>query len=197
MIVETNNGNANLIKGFKEADVEYPVATSLMYSIYKMLPNDTDSTVLLEDGDIDGFFFAFADDHFDYHTTNDIVENLDKNSLEHQGSYIMPLLKYYANADLSQVKSTEDYVYFDAAIVKFVAYPFSWIWPMLILSFIIFIGLIFYGMKKERLILASIGKGFVIFIASFNVSIPSCMLLFFIFRLLTQLIKYFISSTYI
>ncbi|MGK0212201.1 MAG: hypothetical protein ACI9D4_002544 [Polaribacter sp.] len=167
MIVETNNGNANLIKGFKEAGVEYPVATSLMYSIYKMLPNDTDSTVLREDGDIDGFFFAFVDDHFDYHTTNDIVENLDKNSLEHQGNYIMPLLKYYANADLSQVKSTEDYVYFDAAIVKFVAYPFSWIWPMLILSFIIFIGLIFYGKKKERLILASVGKGFVIFIASF------------------------------
>ena len=166
MIIETNRGNANLIKGFKEAGVDYPVATSLMYSIYKMLPNDTDSTVLREDGDIDGFFFAFIDDHFDYHTSNDTVENLDKNSLEHQGSYLVPLLKYYADADLTQVKATEDYVYFDAAIVKFIAYPFSWIWPMLILAFILFIVLVFYGIKNEKLALSTIGKGFLVFLIS-------------------------------
>jgi hypothetical protein len=166
MIVETNNGNANLIKGFKEAGVDYPVATSLMYSIYKMLPNDTDSTVLREDGDIDGFFFAFVDDHFDYHTANDTAENIDKSSLEHQGSYLMPLIKYYADADLSQVKATDDYVYFDAAIVKFMAYPFSWIWPMLILAFILFIGLIFYGKKKGKLKSTSVGKGFIVFLLS-------------------------------
>ena len=170
MIVETNGGNANLIKGFKEAGVDYPVATSLMYSIYKMLPNDTDSTILREDGDIDGFFFAFIDDHYDYHTVNDTAENIDKNSLEHQGSYLMPLLKYYANTDLSQVKATEDYVYFDAAIVKFIAYPFSWIWPMLILAFIVFIVLIFYGKKKGRLTRASVGKGFIAFFMSLILS---------------------------
>jgi hypothetical protein len=170
MIVETNGGNANLIKGFKEAGVDYPVATSLMYSIYLMLPNDTDSTVLREDGNIDGFFFAFIDDHFDYHTTNDTTENLDKNSLEHQGSYLMPLLKYYADADLSKVNATEDYVYFDAVFVKFMAYPFSWIWPMLILAFILFIGLIFYGSKKGKIKGATVGKGFVVFLVSLLLS---------------------------
>ena len=59
MIVETNQGNENLIKGFIAANPDFPVASSLMYSIYKMLPNDTDSTVLREEGDIDGLFFAF------------------------------------------------------------------------------------------------------------------------------------------
>jgi len=166
MIVETNGGNSNLIKGFKEAGVEYPVATSLMYSIYKLLPNDTDSTVLREDGDIDGFFFAFIDDHFDYHTINDSYERLDINSLEHQGAYIMPLLKYYANADLDAVKSEEDYVYFDMAIAKFIAYPFSWIWPMLILAVLVFVLLIFYGFKKERLSGKPIARGFGAFLLS-------------------------------
>ncbi len=166
MIVETNGGNAKLIKGFKEAGVEYPVATSLMYSIYKLLPNDTDSTVLREDGDIDGFFFAFIDDHFDYHTVNDKYENLDQNTLEHQGTYIMPLLKYYANADLSAVKSAEDYVYFDMAFAKFVAYPFSWIWPMLLLALIVFGVLLFYGIKKERLSGKHIARGFGVFLLS-------------------------------
>ena len=87
MIVETNGGNKNLIKAFMEADVTFPVASSLMYSIYKMLPNDTDSTVLREGADIDGFFFAFIDDHYDYHTANDTYDNLDVNTLQHQGEY--------------------------------------------------------------------------------------------------------------
>lgn len=166
MIVETNGGNANLIKGFQEAGVEYPVATSLMYSIYKMLPNDTDSTILREDGDIDGFFFAFIDDHYDYHTVNDTAENLDKNSLEHQGSYLMPLLTYYADADLTSVKSQEDYVYFDTAVATFIAYPFSWIWPMLILAIVLFVVLLVYGFNKKRLYKKAIGKGFGAFMLS-------------------------------
>lgn len=84
MLVETNRGNSNLIKGFMAAEPEYPVANSLAYSIYKMLPNDTDLTVFREDADIDGFNFAFIDDHFDYHTVRDNADRLDRNTLAHQ-----------------------------------------------------------------------------------------------------------------
>ena len=91
MLLETNRGNANLIREFIEANPKYPVANSLAYSIYKMLPNDTDLTVFREDGDIEGFNFAFIDDHFDYHTALDTHERLDKKTLAHQGSYLMPL----------------------------------------------------------------------------------------------------------
>ena len=63
MLIETNRGNGNLIKEFTNANPKYPVANSLAYSIYKMLPNDTDLTVFREDGDIEGFNFAFIDDH--------------------------------------------------------------------------------------------------------------------------------------
>ncbi|MDX1462582.1 MAG: M20/M25/M40 family metallo-hydrolase, partial [Marinirhabdus sp.] len=89
MILETNGGNANLVKAFLDANTEFPVASSLMYSVYKLLPNDTDSTVFREDGDIDSYFFAFIDDHFDYHTANDTIENLDINTLQHQGSHLL------------------------------------------------------------------------------------------------------------
>lgn len=184
MIVETNGGNANLIKSFMEADVTYPVATSLMYSIYKKLPNDTDSTILREDGDIDGFFFAFIDDHYDYHTINDTAENLDRNSLEHQGSYLMPLLTYYANADLSTVKASEDYVYFDIAVAKFVAYPFSWVWPMLILAIVLFVVLLVYGQRKKRLDKKAIGKGFGAFMLSLILGGGAMYLLWELIKLL-------------
>jgi hypothetical protein len=51
-----------MVKEFA-AETTFPVSNSLMYSIYKMLPNDTDLTVL-ENKSIQGYNFAFIDDHY-------------------------------------------------------------------------------------------------------------------------------------
>jgi hypothetical protein len=160
MIVETNGGNTNLIKAFAAADVCYPVASSLMYSVYKMLPNDTDSTIFREDGDIESMFFAFIDDHYDYHTANDTVENLDIETLQHQGSYLLPLLHYFAVSDLSSLKAEDDLVYVNMPLVTFIYYPFSWILPMLCLAFVLFFIIVGYGFSKHKLNLSGVLKGF-------------------------------------
>ena len=163
MIVETNGGNKNLIKAFMEADVKFPVASSLMYSIYKMLPNDTDSTVLREGADIDGFFFAFIDDHYDYHTANDTYDNLDVNTLQHQGEYLLPLVHYFGDSDLNQLKSLEDHVYINLPFFKMISYPFTWVFPMLLIVIIIFAGLIIYGFRKRVLTRNGVVRGFIPF----------------------------------
>ncbi len=170
MLMETNGGNKNLIQEFQKGNSKYPVATSLMYSIYKMLPNDTDLTVFREKGDIDGFNFAFIDDHFDYHTAQDNHERLDKNTLEHQGTYLIPLLNYFADADLSNLKSQEDYVYFNFPFIGMVYYPFSWIIPSLILVLLLFLGLLFYGLSQGKLNGKEIFKGFIPLLLSLIVS---------------------------
>ena len=170
MLLETNGGNKNLIQNFKKANPDYPVTTSLMYSIYKMLPNDTDLTVFREDGNIDGFNFAFIDDHFDYHTVQDSYERLDRKTLEHQGTYLMPLLSYFADADLTNLKSNEDYVYFNFPIIGMVIYPFSWIIPMLILVVLIFLGLLIYGISKQKIKTKQIFKGFIPLLLSLTIS---------------------------
>lgn len=160
MLIETNRGNGKLIKEFTEANPEYPVANSLVYSIYKMLPNDTDLTVFREDGDIEGFNFAFIDDHFDYHTVLDRADRLDMNTLAHQGSYLMPLLHYFSNADLGNLKSLNDDVYFNLPFFKFVSYPFEWIWPMFVIAVAAFLVLLVIGFKKKKLNIGGIFKGF-------------------------------------
>ncbi len=160
MLLETNQGNSSLIDGFIAANPHYPVANSLVYSIYKMLPNDTDLTVFREDGDIDGFNFAFIDDHFDYHTAKDTYERLDANTLAHQGAYLMPLLNYFSHADLTQLKSQKDLVYFNIPFFKLVSYPFKWIFPMLLGGIILFLILLTHGFRKKILNLKEIGKGF-------------------------------------
>jgi len=166
MIVETNGGNKNLIKAFIDADLKYPVASSLMYSVYKMLPNDTDSTVFREDGDIDSFFFAFIDDHYDYHSANDTFENLDRNTLQHQGEYLLPLIHYFSEADLSTLKAENDDVYVNVPVFKMISYPFSWAMPMLIFAIVLFIVLIFFGIYKRKLTGISMLKGFIPFLIS-------------------------------
>lgn len=163
MILETNQGNAKLLQAFKTANTPYPVASSLMYSVYKLLPNDTDSTIFREDADIDSFFFAFIDNHFNYHTANDNLQSLDWDSLAHQGSYLVPLLHYFSDANLSDLKSNIDYVYTNFPIIKILSYPFSWIFPMLILAIGIFGTLIAYGLQKKRLQPKTIFKGFLLF----------------------------------
>ena len=184
MIVETNGGNANLIKAFAAADVSYPVASSLMYSVYKMLPNDTDSTIFREDGDIESMFFAFIDDHYDYHTANDTVENLDIETLQHQGSYLLPLLHYFAVSDLSALKAKDDFVYVNMPLVTFIYYPFSWIFPMLCLAFILFFAVLGYGLSKQKLDLRGVVKGF----APLLLSLTICGILgFFGWKLLTNI----------
>ncbi|WP_418510558.1 M28 family peptidase [Corallibacter sp.] len=170
MLIETNQGNANLMKGFVAANPEFPVANSLAYSIYKMLPNDTDLTRFRADKDIDGFNFAFIDDHFDYHTALDTYDRLDRNTLEHQGSYLMPLLTYFADADLTNIKSTEDYIYFNVPLFKTVIYPFSWIIPMLIIALVLFIVLLVYGLKRKAMTISEIRKGYGAFFIALLVS---------------------------
>ena len=77
------------VDAFKAGKAPWSVSNSLMYSIYKMLPNDTDLTVFRENGKIQGFNFAFIDDHFDYHTSQDKYEHLDPKTLAHQGTCLL------------------------------------------------------------------------------------------------------------
>ena len=165
MLMETNKGNAGLVKEFAKADATYPVSNSLMYSIYKMLPNDTDLTVFREQGNVQGFNFAFIDDHFNYHTQQDDVAHLDKSTLKHQGSYLMPLLNYFSNADLNATASTEDDVYFTIPFT-FISYPFDWVLPMTLIAAGLLIILVFLGKAKRMLKLNDIMKGFFPFLGS-------------------------------
>lgn len=160
MLMETNDGNSKMVDAFKSGNAGYPVSNSLMYSIYKMLPNDTDLTVFREQGKIQGYNFAFIDSHFNYHTAQDTYENLDPKTLAHQGSYLFPLLKYFSNADLTDLNSTNDDIYFNVPF-GFVSYPFAWIIPMLIVAFGLFFIFVFVGLGKRAIRLDEIIKGFV------------------------------------
>ncbi len=156
---ETDGGNRAMIEGFAAADVPLPVTTSLHYEIYKMLPNDTDLSPFNQLAKINGFNFAFIDDHFNYHTRRDNPEHLSLNTLAHQTFQIHNMLKYFSNADLNQVKSSESMVYFTLPMIGLIYYP-GWVtWLLLGLFGAAFVYLLATAIKRQQISVGSISKG--------------------------------------
>lgn len=160
-LMETNGGNEMLVKALAEAKTPYPVANSFLYSVYKMLPNDTDLTVFREISDIDGFNFAFIDDFYDYHCSTDNYENIDINTVEHQGSYLMSMLDQFKNYDLNKIKSSKDYIYFNFPGLNLVYYPFSWSSTIFFAISCLFILSLIIGIKLKRLKIKNMLKAFI------------------------------------
>ncbi|MFT5145307.1 MAG: hypothetical protein ACI9H1_000012 [Polaribacter sp.] len=166
MLMETNGKNSKLLSEFLAAKPNFPAANSLMYSIYKKLPNDTDLTIFREDANINGFNFAFIGDHFDYHTAQDSYERLDKESLLHQADYFTSSLNYFSNSDLTNLTSEEDFVFVNFPIIKLATYPFSWVLPMIILCTVLFLILLFFGFSLNKIDIKGALKGFIPFVVS-------------------------------
>jgi hypothetical protein len=164
MLMETNGKNSTLLAEFLAAKPNFPAANSLMYSIYKKLPNDTDLTVFREDANINGFNFAFIGNHFDYHTAQDTYERLDRETLLHQADYFTTSLNYFANSNLENLNSDEDFVYVNFPFLKLLTYPFSWVMPMLIIAVVLFIVLLFFGFSLHKITLKGSLKGFIPFL---------------------------------
>jgi len=170
LLMETNGGNSKLLKAYAQANPQFTVGSSLMYSIYKMLPNDTDLTVFREQADIEGLNFAFIDDYYDYHTYQDSYENVDHNSMAHQATYLLPLLDYFADANLNNLKDTTDYVFVNLPLIDLLYYPFSWVLPMWILTFVMFVFLLMVAMRKQIITTKEVLQSFKPFLSSLVLS---------------------------
>lgn len=151
MLMETNSKNGKMLTEFIKANPSYPTTNSLAYSVYKLLPNDTDLTPMRESGNVNGFNFAFIDDHFDYHTAQDIWQRVDREALTHQADYLMKTLRYFANSDISNLNSESDRIFVNFPFVKLAHYPFSWNIPLFILATAILIILFVLGVRKNNL----------------------------------------------
>ncbi len=170
-LMETNGGNKQMVKEFAKAHPNYPIANSFLYSVYKMLPNDTDLTMFREIADIEGYNFAFIDDFFDYHCKTDNYQNVDINTVRHQGDYLMSLLNYFSEKDLDNIKSGEDYVFFNFPLFNMIYYPFSWVSPLFLLALLLIIILVWAGVKKNKLQLKKAFLSFVPYLIVLVISI--------------------------
>jgi len=163
---ETSEGNGWLIKEFIKAAPQ-PLAYSLIYNVYKLMPNDTDMTVFREGG-LAGLNFAFGIGLNAYHTTLDTPDNLDRSSLQHHGEYMLSLAKHFGGLNLDQTEQG-DRVYFNAMGSKMISYPESWAVWLLVAVALLFVGTVRHGISKKRLTIKGIAGGFLLALLSLAV----------------------------
>jgi hypothetical protein len=120
---ETGTGNRSVIRMLSK-NVDRPVGTSLVYEMYRRMPNDTDYTVYKRRG-VMGLNFAFADGVALYHSVLDDVDHLDLGSLQHHGDNAWGMLKALGERDLNTIFHREDAGYIDLFGTRLIHYPVS------------------------------------------------------------------------
>lgn len=148
IMFETSKNNGWFMNEFKKA-VPYPVAYSSVYDIYKNMPNDTDFTLYKKAGN-PGFNFALFSGVEAYHNGNDTPKNLSRQSLQHEGSYSLNLVKHFGNLPLKNIKQS-DAVYFTLTKNIFIMYSEKLAIPFAFLSFILLIIVFVLGLSKKLL----------------------------------------------
>ncbi|MBC7932657.1 MAG: M20/M25/M40 family metallo-hydrolase, partial [Rubrivivax sp.] len=158
---ETSDGNGALIRELGDA-APHTVASSLMYAVYKRLPNDTDMTVFKRAGAA-GLNFAYADRITGYHTALDSADELDERSLQHHGSYALSLARRFGGRDLGDLRS-RDAVYFNALGPFFVRYSEAWVVPLTTFVGALFIAVVLWGLRKKALSVGGMIAGLLAFL---------------------------------
>ena len=161
LMFETSEDNRLLIRELAGA-APHVVANSLMYAVYKRLPNDTDMTVFREAGAA-GLNFAYTDRITSYHTQLDNVEELDERSLQHHGSYALSLARRFGQLDLRETRGGGDAVYFNLLGALFVNYSEAWAVPLAAATTALFACLLFLGLKRRALSVGGMAAGFLAF----------------------------------
>ena len=146
---ETSEGNLPLLREFA-ASCPTPHASSLMYALYKTLPNDTDLTVFKNAG-MAGLNFAFVGRWPHYHSALDTPEHLDQRSLQQHGISALALSRRLLSADLAALTKPDkgEAIYFDLLGRVELLYPATLAWPLTALAVALFIGLLWRN-KNEK-----------------------------------------------
>lgn len=125
---ETGADNEALIRLFAGA-VPRPVASSLLFEVYRRMPNNTDYTIYKRAG-VTGFNFAFSRQASLYHSVRDDLAHVDRASLQHQGENALAVLLAAGAVPLESLEADGDASYVDVGTRRLLAWPASWNVPM-------------------------------------------------------------------
>ncbi len=131
LMFETNVGNRKMISLASSA-LARPTTNSIYYTIYTLLPNDTDFTVYKAHG-WPGVNFAIVGDAARYHTPADNFALASPGSLQHHGDNALEMVRALASSDL-ELRSISDAVFFDFLTLFIVRWPASWTLMLAILA---------------------------------------------------------------
>jgi hypothetical protein len=143
---ETGPGDLDIVRFYRGAPNVN--GTSLMVTVYRALPNDTDLSELAILGR-PALNFAFADGVDRYHTTQDNVSELNPGSIQHEGAQALAITRALANGPLPR-PTTGDAVFFDFPVLGLVLYPQGAALPLAALSAVLVVLTLVAIRRRER-----------------------------------------------
>jgi hypothetical protein len=181
IMFETSDNNGWLVAGLAGAAL-HPVTNSLLYEVYNHLPNETDLTVFKQAG-YAGMNFAYIGGLPYYHALADNVQQLDQDSLQHQGSTALALTRQFGNLDLNRPQS-RNAVYFDLFGSYLIHYSYGLVLPLSVLVGLLFVGMIIWGMRQKQLSVRGIAWGVLALLAAMISAVLIMSLIWFLISLL-------------
>ncbi len=148
LMFETSPGNGPLISTLGRA-VPRPVAYSFSYEVYRLMPNDTDFTVLRGKG-VPGLNFAYIHDPAAYHTAQDSIERLSLASLQHHGDAALALARAFGNQELPPRAGEPNAVYFNLLGPVFLRYSGFWVLPLALALVVATGAALALGLRRRR-----------------------------------------------
>lgn len=159
---ETSKKNKNVINLYKKADM--PFAYSLATAVYTVMPNFTDFSSVLEMGKA-GLNYAVLDNLYYYHTPADNYDSINKNSIQHYGSQLMPIIEAYTTdakyGDMNYFDADEDCVFFNILPNVLVVYSDTAAIVFAVVGSVAFAVAVYFMIKKGKVrakpVLAALG----------------------------------------
>lgn len=158
LMYETGSNNDWALRLYSHHAIRH-LTSSIFYTVYQQLPNDTDFTVFKRAG-YEGLNFAFIGHVALYHTPLDNSANLSVASLQDQGANGLASILALANANLSPAPDA-DAVYFDLFGREIVHWPGPWSQVLAILAALLLAGQIGWLIYSKRLLPRDLLWGFI------------------------------------
>jgi hypothetical protein len=162
-LFETSAGNGRLIRALGR-DAPHGRASSLAYEVYRLMPNDTDLTILKRGGAA-AMNFGFIGDSKSYHTPIDDAARLDRGSLQQHGENALALARNFGNADLGDLRAGDD-VFFNVLGGPIVHYPQWFGWLLCLVAAAAWIGIAVRGRRADFLTYSDLPFGGVVQLAA-------------------------------
>jgi peptidase M28-like protein len=155
-LFETSTGNRWLVDVAARA-LARPVTSSLFYTVYKFLPNDTNLTVFRAHG-LAGVNFAAVGGVTRYHTSRDDLAHASLSTLQHHGDNALAMARALAGADLSKPPAG-DAVFFDLFGAGIIRWPESAALPLAVSTLVLLVTALALRRRDERASPASVLLG--------------------------------------
>ncbi|MEO1368768.1 MAG: M20/M25/M40 family metallo-hydrolase, partial [Acidobacteriota bacterium] len=127
---EISDGGGALVDAYARS-VPRPTTSSVAYSVYRRMPNDTDLTVFRGAG-LPGLGLAYIDGGARYHTLRDDLDHLSTASVERMGQATLGLVRNLASRELPP--AAKETVFFDVAALFTMHWPAALSLPLALVA---------------------------------------------------------------